>query len=135
MRKALADTSVRINGLQAKLLFVQGGLREMMVLACSHETSGAVVGARAAGADLHDALVFLDVKRNDMRAEIGQNTMPDQRLPERLRLASRNTPLWPLVLAVDRLGGMMAGDDLVARIAMCEQYRMQPIAFDVAGAA
>ena len=76
MRKALADTSVRINGLQAKLLFVQDGLREMMVLACSHETSRAVVGARAAGADLHDALVFLDVKRNDMRAEIGQNPMP-----------------------------------------------------------
>ncbi len=127
--------SVRINGLQAKLFFIQGGLHEMMVLAFSHEASGAIVGSRAARTDLHDSFVFLHVKRNDMRAEIGQDSMPDQRLPERLRLTFCDTPLRPLVVTVDREGGMMAGDNLVANLVMFGQYQVQPIAFDVAGAA
>ena len=71
VRVSLPDLSVRINGLQAQRLVVQGGLREMMVLAFPHKAAGTVVGASAARADLYHTLVFLHVKRDDMREQSG----------------------------------------------------------------
>ena len=74
----LSHSSCRINRLQAEFMCIQGSLHEVMVFAFAHETAGTVVRPRAAGTDLKDAVVFLHVKRDDVRTEIRQHPVADQ---------------------------------------------------------
>src|SRR5882724_9363104 len=87
----------------------------------------AVCGAGACGTNLKDIAMDLDVKRQNVAAQICPNAVSHEDIPEGRSGSRFNITLPRPGVAVDRVYGMMPDNELMMRIAIGTEHVLQPL--------